>query len=494
LCGRLRHTITAGSFSVIEVVRFGVTSSTRRNPTWSRPPIVDTRTPFCYARGNEIAQETRLASKAVQLISGMLEAMGVRFNLLFGIFLAASWANSSGFPAGAADPPQAPDSAVAIQDGAFVRRSTGKPFSPRGFNYIRLFPRRSHNTFDPEHYNPETLENVVQRWSRDGFNVVRVFINANPRAPGTIAGSDQEGLSAAYLANVADFLDRARRHRIAVMLCTESFPRVAPYRDSLRRPDATLDEPNASYLAAGHVDAKARFLADLIRGLHAASPTCLGAIFSYDLQNEFCFHGGPPFTLESGTLAAANGKTYRLPGQRQELADDGAIHFLNRMVDAVHDVHPGALVSASVFTYAAVDRSGPGDFSVKQAAWQNRIPFRPLAILESKVDFLDLHFYTADPEAWQRDLASVEFDRVRTLADRLGKPMIVGEFGAFKRPFPTIEPAAAWIGTWTGMFPQNGFAGWLYWTYDTHEQSDQLWHACDGRDAIYESLKNIRAR
>lgn len=410
-------------------------------------------------------------------------------SVLIWVFLVPAWATGLGLLACAAESPEIPDPAVAIEGGAFIERTTGEPFLPRGFNYIRLFPRRSHSTFAPEHYDAEALEKAMQRWNRDGFNVVRVFLYDTARVPETIAMPNQKGSSAAYIANVADFLDRARRHRIAVMLCTESFPRVAPYKDMLRPSDATLSEPNASYLAAGHVEAKARFLKDLIRGLHLASPTCLGAIFSYDLQNEFCYYGSPPFTLSSGTLKAANGKTYTLPGQRQELADDGAIYFINRMVKAIHEVHPHALVSASVFTYHAVGRSGPGDFSVKNAGWQNRIPFRPLAILRSQADFLDLHFYASDAEAWQRDLASVEFEQARSLARRLGKPMIVGEFGAFKRPFPTVEPAASWMGTLAELFEREGFAGWLHWTYDTHEQSEQLWHACDGQDAIYEALK-----
>lgn len=418
----------------------------------------------------------------------------MRFAVLIVTFLLPIWATGHGLRADDTESPEVPESAVAIKGGAFVERSTGGPFVPRGFNYIRLFPKRSHNNFDPEHYDAEMQEKVLQRWSRDGFNVVRVFINAHARAPGTIANPDRKGLSAAYVENVADYLDLARRNRIAVMLCTESFPRVAPYDEALRRPDGMLSEPNASYLAAGHIEAKARFLQDLIRRLHAARPTCLGAIFSYDLQNEFCFHGSPPFTLTSGTLEAANGKTYALPDQCQELADDGVVHFIDRMVDAIHAVHPRALVSASVFTYAAVGRSGPGDFSVKPAAWQNRMPFRPLAILRSKADFLDLHFYSADADGWQRDLASVEFEQVQRLADELGKPMIVGEFGAFKRPFPTIEPAAAWMGTWAKMFEEKGFAGWLYWTYDTHEQSDQLWHACDAKNAIYDRLRMTLAK
>lgn len=390
--------------------------------------------------------------------------------------------------------PEPPDGAVAVVRGAFVERATGRPFHPRGFNYVRLFPQRSHNTFDPEHYDDAAVEETLERWRRDGFNAVRVFLNASARLAGSLAEQGKPGLSSAYLENVADFLDRAGRNGIAVMLCTEGFPKTAPYSDALRRSDSALDEANASYLAAGHVEAKARFLQDLVRGLHASSPSCLGAVFSYDLQNEFCYHGGPPFTLPSGSLVVANGKTYALPDQRSELADDGAIYFIDRMADAIHEVHPRALVSASVFTYAAVGRSGPGDFSVKPAAWQNRIPFRPLAILRSKADFVDLHFYSADAAAWERDLASVEFDEVRGLARKLGKPLVVGEFGAFKRPFPAIEGAAAWMGDLAAMFGKRGFAGWLYWTYDTHEQSGELWHARDAEGAIYERLKGAVQR
>ena len=412
--------------------------------------------------------------------------MNSRFPLLICLFAQATWACL------ASEPGSVPKPAVAIREGAFVDNRTGEPFSPRGFNYIRLFPGRSHDTFDPEHYDAEAVDKVLQRWQEDGFNVVRVFLNSHARLPGSIAATGQDGLSTAYVANVADFLDRAREHRIAVMLCTESFPLAAPYSDGLRK-QAMLDPTNAQYLATGPIEAKARFLRDLIAQLHAASPTCLAAIFSYDLQNEFCFHCREPFTLTSGELTAANGKTYTLPEERQELADDGAVYFIDRMVDAIAEAHPDALVSASVFTYAAVDRTGPGDFRVKQAGWQNRVPFRPVAILRSKADFLDLHFYAADAEAWQRDLDSIEFDQVRRLAAERGKPMIVGEFGAFKRPFPSVESAAAWMGALAGRFSQKGFVGWIYWTYDTHEQSEQLWHACDGGSAIYRELKKTFA-
>jgi hypothetical protein len=170
------------------------------------------------------------------------------------------------------------------------------------------------------------------------------------------------------------------------------------------------------------------------------------------------------------------------------MADDSAVFFINQVADAIHEVHPGAMVSASVFSYEIVGKKGPGDFTVKKAGWQNRFPFRPLAILKSKADFLDLHFYPANAGSWEKDLVSVEFEEVRRVAREVGKPLFVGEFGAFKNDFPKVEPAADWMAKLSGQFVVRGFAGWLYWTYDSHEQSSTLWHACDQQGVIYRRL------
>ena len=379
---------------------------------------------------------------------------------------------------------------VHIERGEFVD-AAGRPFVPRGFNYIRLFPGRSHDTFDPEHYDPDTIERVLQRWQTDGFNLVRVFLNGYAHLQGSIAHRDVPGLDAAYVRNVADFLVRARRHGIAVMICAESFPRTAPYAQGLHVPEK-VSSANAEYLDIAHVEAKAAYLQDLIRKLSEAQPGCLEAVFSYDLQNELCFQVSEPFANVSGAFIVAEGKHYQLPGQRQELADDAAVHFIDRMADSIHQVHPKGLVNVSVFTYRAVGRSGPGDFQVKKAAWQNRIPVRPMAILRSKADIVDLHLYPGDEQAFESDLASIEFSALTDRAKELGKPVIVGEFGVFKSRFPELPAAATWIGEMTSRIAERGFAGWLYWTYDTHEQDSELWHACDGESAIYQILKSRR--
>jgi hypothetical protein len=375
---------------------------------------------------------------------------------------------------------------LAIRDGRFVERATGRPVALRGFNYIRLF--HSHGTFDPAHYDGAAATAVFRRLHGDGFNVVRVFINTQADAPGAVAQQGQAGLSRAYLGNVADFLLRARRQGVAVILSMEQFPRVAPYADLLQPLPATIHGLNAAYLASGHLRAKEQFLQDFISGLKQAEPRCLDAVCAYDLSNELSYAGAPPFTLTSGTVTVPDGRAYRLPEERQALADDAAVAFINRMRAAIRAAQPGALVCAGVFTYRAVGKTGPGDFSIDQAGWKNRYPFRPLAILRSQADFLDLHFYPANAAELERDLQSIEFPVVQRAARELGKPLVAGEFGAFKKAHATADAAAQWMAELGGRFHALGFAGWLFWTYDTQEQGQELWHARDSGDLIYRRL------
>ncbi len=372
---------------------------------------------------------------------------------------------------------------VGIRDGHFIERASGRPVALRGFNYIRLY--HSHGTFDPAHYDGAAASGVFRRLHGDGFNVVRVFINTHEEVPGAVAQKGQAGLAPAYLRNVADFLLRARREHVAVILSMEQFPRVSPYVELLAPLPGEIHGLNAAYLVPAYLSAKEAFLGAFIAGLKQVDPRCLEAVCAYDLSNELCYFGAPPFTL-----TAPNGRTYRLPEQRQELADEAAIFYINRMSAAIRAAQPGALVCAGVFTYRAVGKTGPGDFRLDTADWKNRYPFRPLAILRSQADFLDLHFYPANAAEFERDLQSIEFPAVQRAAGACGKPVMACEFGAFKQSFPTAAGAAQWMVELGGRLAALG-GGWLYWTLDTHEQSKELWHACEADGLIYRRLREV---
>lgn len=385
---------------------------------------------------------------------------------------------------GQAEPPAA---RYQVVKGAFCDTVTGKPFLPRGFNYIRL--HQGHGTFDPEFYDPEAVETMFQRLSKDGFNTVRVFINGNARQKGAVASMEKPGLFPDYVAKVADFLHRANTNHVAVVLSMDFFPHVTPYVESLKPLPPEIHPANASVLEPGHVEAKASYLKSFIEALRSADPTCLDAVLAYDLQNELCYAVVPPFTLTEGKVRTSDGRVYMLPAQRQELADDAAVLCINTLADAVHESHPHAPIWASIFTFQAVGKPGPNHFTVEEAGWKNRVPFRPSAIVRSKADVLDIHFYCPNQQAFDDDLRSIEFDAVRYEADKKGMVLVAGEFGAFKSQFDSANAAAPWISELTSLLQRQGIEGWLYWTYDTFEQDSELWHAGAADGVIYQKLR-----
>ena len=374
-----------------------------------------------------------------------------------------------------------------VEKGAFRDTVTGHRFLPHGFNYIRL--HHGHGTFDPTFYDRKAVGAMFKRLNQDGFNTVRVFINGISRQEGAATVFGKPGLSTKYVANVADFLHQANDNHMAVVLSMDLLPCVSPYADFFGNLPPELHPANASIFEPGHVKAKALFIKDFIEALRSADPTCLDAVLAYDLQNELCYVVVPPFTLTEGTVQA-NGRTYTLPSQRQELADDAAVSCINNIADAIHGVHPKAPIWAGIFTYQAVGKPGPGHFPVEEAGWKNRVPFRPLAITRSKADVLDIHFYCPNERGFEDDLQSIEFDTVKREASKKGMVLVAGEFGAFKSHFDSPQAAAAWISKLAPLFKKQGIGGWLYWTYDTFEQDSELWHACVADRLIYRDLQN----
>jgi endo-1,4-beta-mannosidase len=116
-----------------------------------------------------------------------------------------------------------------------------------------------------------------------------------------------------------------------------------------------------------------------------------------------------------------------------------------------------------------------------------RFPARPLALAKSKADYLDIHLYSTDADSLAADLKSVEFDEVRGACTKAKKPIIMGEFGAFKANFSTASAAAQAMASHLKWTREAGFSGFLYWTYDTDEQI-RLWNALSGEGQIMKTL------
>jgi len=406
---------------------------------------------------------------------------------------------AAGALGGAPGEPQ-PSARIAVRNGRFVESATGRPWHPRGFNLIRL--RRTgpqagalwHDTFNPATYDGPRASAAFAEMARAGFNTVRVFVDHSAGA-GCAAPEGMEGLSTPYMDNVADLLRRARAHGIRVTFALCWTPDNARYRRMAEAPPRLVEGANAPWFNPGHVRARAQYLADFARAIKTRDPSLLVCVLSVETENEVhMIATAPPFSLTQG-LFAFGGQHYDLGSEQdlQRLADDAAIAATNACVAAVRRVDRNLLVSANVFTFRAVGRSGPARLRTDKTP-DPRFPIRALALARSRVDYVDLHFYPMDTTSLEGDLASVEMDALRVACEKTGKPLIVGETGAFRFAWKTPSEAVELMRRTIPRLLQAGFCGWLYWTYDTDEQNDQLWHARDAGAAVFHALSELPPR
>ncbi len=162
--------------------------------------------------------------------------------------------------------------------GEFYNRATGEKFIPRGNNFIRVAEQRSlsgsmmvyHSTFNVGLYDLDEAEVALTRMHSEGYNVVRIFLNGNCA---DCIGDPLRGVSAAYVANLTDFLRKAEANEIFVILTTDAEPATRYYIDLL---DSTWSQDwggtNSNILRGGGIQVGRTFWTDLISG--ADRPGC----------------------------------------------------------------------------------------------------------------------------------------------------------------------------------------------------------------------------
>lgn len=405
------------------------------------------------------------------------------------VILAALWGTSAFgqnaiHPAGQESMPR-----VGVREGRFVELDTGRTITPRGFNYIRLLDCR-HGTFAPGTYDGARASRMLEHLRQRGFNIVRVFLDFRVGTGAADSGEAGE-LSAAYLNNVVDFLERAWAARVYVVLCAVHVPPAQRYRSVAPPHHTDTAGLNRFYLDEAMVRAKAAYLTDLATAIQRRDPGLLPAVWAYELENEACFHDRQrPFDRREGEFRGPGGKTYRLDDgpELQELMDDAIVAWADTCVDALHAVDPLAMVTVSAFTPQAVGLRGPGRLRPLSAhGGERRVPARLLALTRSRLSYLDLHLYPLEERTLEKDLASVEWERLREACRQRGLPLVMGEFGAFKSAYPELGEATKAVEHHLRQVMKLGFAGYLYWTYDTDEQPN-LWNALSGDGMILEAL------
>lgn len=387
-----------------------------------------------------------------------------------------------GGPNGANGPHRIKATATRLYDSV-----TGQTFRPRGANYTRLRATSNgavyHSTFEPGAYDVKRVRAALDQMRHDGYNAVRVFIDPGGGPPGEPHGLGRgTGTSdvayGPYMDNVASFVSLAAERGIYVVPSLDVFPSNDYYWGIVGRTNGPGGTPNIagrnlSYMSAGHAAAKAEYMKQFTAALIArVGRERSAAVFAYQSDNETYFESNyPPYSAKTGTVKPLNGVTYDMssPTARQQAADASLVEYTHRIKRGLAASDPDALMAIGFFTNLAVEK--PGGFNgmpdicpgcPNSNKW--RYPGRPSSVsIHGAADLIDLHLYPS-AATWNTatDLSSMEFDKFK-------KPYMIGEFGAFKRVYGEPTNAARGMRDVQVATCRYGAQGWLYWTWDTHE-------------------------
>ena len=353
-------------------------------------------------------------------------------------------------------------------------RLTGAPFVPRGATYTRLGPESDgqqptyHTTFSVGEYDAARADRQLARMHSDGYNTVRVFLNGTCST--TCLGQPGGSVRARYIANLIDFLRRAKANQMYVIVTMDYLPWVGHYNDLV--PKVVSDYPtwqNTEVLTPVGVNADAEFFGELAQRLiDGGAP--IDALLAYELRSEMVLNWNePPLSLTSGVFVGADGRSYDLssPAQTKTLVANGTATFVDRARDAIRDADPSALVAIG---FPVV---GAQPFDEARAA-----------INLSSADFVDVHYY---PNQFVPEASFAQAMASDGVTGRQLKPIILGEFGAFEHAYPTASAAGDALVALQQESCSYGIAGWLLWTWDTSEQGD-LWTAIDSNGLLERAL------
>jgi len=366
--------------------------------------------------------------------------------------------------------PTLPEHRIAIRVmngiGEFYDRRSGEKFIPRGNNYIRLASQQGfsgetffyHSTFNTNLYDPVQVDEALSKMQEQGYNVVRVFMQGSCK--NYCLGDPAGGLLEGYIANVADFLQKAKSHGIYVILTIDAEPGTSYYFKLL---DSTWSEDfggtNKNILTGGGILVGRVFWQDLIDELLRQNAP-LDAILAYELRNELFFESNAtPLSYSSRSVRTANGQIYDMASaeDRQCMMNENLLNWIDQIRSAILERDPTALVTVGFFVPQGPHPTRIGDIRL--------IETRPV-IWESSLDFIDLHPYPGFGFSLSQYVDNFGMEGMEE------KPIIIGEFGAARSSYPSEAMTARALHDWQVESCQYGFDGWLLWTWDTAEQTD----------------------
>ncbi len=348
---------------------------------------------------------------------------------------------------------------------------------PGGGRDVERCGGRAPGTAVPDPSRQDPCRRAGRRPARRRYNTVRVFLD---HCPGNCLIEADGTLKPAYLDVLTTFLTQARNHGLVVVLTSNDVVGGPRYGDALPCCDPFGGYLNSLFLTGEGVNIARTFWRDLIGGLQSRGAP-LEVVLAYSLQNEqFTLPQVAPFTLTSGLLTTGNGQTYDMasPVAKIDMAEDNVIYWANNVASTIRDLDPTTLVTMGFFA--------PADPSIPAATLLtfDRLVRTERFLHESNVDFFDFHAYPA------LDLTLPQIVTRYGMAGYDARPIIMGEFGAFKIGYPTAGTAAPGLVGWQRGSCPLGFDGW--WTWSWGWDDPDIFNATDENGAIAKALAPAR--
>lgn len=354
--------------------------------------------------------------------------------------------------------------------GEFYDMLTGEIFVPRGVNYgfVPFGSGFTNLVLKVGMYDPQRTREDFAKLASRGYNTVRVFLDHCNRGEGCIGDSDNVGLNPEYLDNITDMMQAGRETGIFILFTSNDLPDQGGYSEeaNIGSGSTFAGYRNSYYLRPRAIAATRRYWRDLLTGLVERN-AAFDAVLGWQLLNEqWMFRHQPPLSLTEGLVETTTG-TYHMgdPDQKTQMVSDGIVYYIAQMKEEILLHDPTALVTMGFF----VPEIAAPDWYVETTSLLER----------SDLDFFDFHAYPGGPSLREHVEHFGMFGYVT-------KPILLGEYGAFRHIYPEIDSAARVITNWVAESCEYGFDGWLYWTYYPSDASagDRTWGLVDEDDFL----------
>jgi hypothetical protein len=367
----------------------------------------------------------------------------------------------------------------------FFNRASADSFIPRGVNYYLLVPVLGHyedRLLAVGVYDHERTKTDFASLSSAGYNTVRILLDGCTSGNSCVGIEDGQGLNPAYLDNLVDLMHLAKDANLVILFSSQGMPELGGYAAMANADSGSTIAPgrNAQILTASGIRATQHYWSDLLFGL-ASRQAPLEVVMAWELIDEqYYLADQPPFSLESGRVSTANGKTYTMPSvsQKDAMALDGLRFYIEQVHQAILSVDPTALITMG---FSAPDT--PNE-------WQeddNRITETTASLEDSALDFFDLH---ANPGS---GLNMEELAQNFNLSMHTNKPVILGQTGASTWVYLQAASGAIAVQDWIAASCAYGFRGWLYSSYYPSPAGlpEATWGFVDDQNMILNALSPV---